>query len=93
MQVLRGKGRIYDTNENYLDEVTYEIHQEAAGKNGGGEWRGEMILDNCVKMTGRCIIELSDGRRIPCLTMMKTTSSFDLAFDHYELQGTGPLTS
>jgi hypothetical protein len=89
MQFFKGKGKIYDTNEQYLDEVTYEIQQESPGKNGSKEWRGEIILDNCVKLTGKCIIELSNGRRFPCITRMKTTSSFDLAFDHYELEGTG----
>jgi hypothetical protein len=92
MQVLKGKGKIYDIDENYMDEVAYEIHQETPGKNGSGEWRGEITLDNCVKLTGKCIIELDDGRRVPCLTIMKTTSSFDLAFDHYEIQGAGALT-
>ena len=93
MEILKGKGKLYDINENYLDEAAYEIHHESSGKNGAGEWRGEMIVDNCVRLTGKCIIELSDGRRVHCITMMKKTSCFDLAFDNYELKGTGPLNS
>jgi hypothetical protein len=92
MQILRGKGKIYDSSENYLDEVTYEIHQKSPAESDGREWWGEITLDKCMMLAGNCIIELNDGRRGLCTTKMKTTSSFGLAFDSYNLEGTGSLT-
>jgi hypothetical protein len=91
MQISRGKGKIYDSSENYLDEVTYEIHQKSPAESDGREWWGEITLDKCVMLAGNYIIELDDGRRGLCTTKMKTTSSFGLAFDSYNLEGTGSL--
>jgi hypothetical protein len=92
MQILRGKGKIYDSRENYINEVTYEIYQKSPAASDGGEWWGEIILDKCVMLKGNLIIELDDGRRGHCMTTMKTTSSFGLAFDSYNLKGMGALT-
>jgi len=92
MQILRGKGKIYDSSKNYLDEVTYEIHHKTATEPDGPGWWGEITLDKCMMLAGNCIIELNDGRRGLCTAKMKTTSSFGLAFDSYNLEGTGSLT-
>lgn len=92
MLIFRGKGKIYDSRQNYLDEVTYEIHQKSLAESDGREWWGEIILDKCMMPAGNYIIELNDGRRGTCIAHMKTTSSFGLAFDSYNLEGTGSFT-
>jgi hypothetical protein len=92
MQIFKGKGKIYDNSENYLDEIIYEIHQKSPAESDGKEWWGEITLDKCIILTGNYIIELNDGRRGPCVASMKTHSSFGLAFDSYNLEGTGSLT-
>ena len=91
MQVIRGKGKIYDINENYLDEVNYEIHLKS-NKTAGAEWWGEITPQKDIMPVGNHIIELEDGRRGPCVTQMNTYSSFGLVVDSFKLQGTGPLT-
>lgn len=93
MQILRGKGKIYDSSENYLGEVAYEIYHKYPTEPDGQEWWGEITFDKCIILTGNYIIELEDGRRGPCVTTMKTISSFGLAFDSYNLEGTGSLKS
>ena len=92
MQIFRGKGKIYDSRENYIDEVTYEIHHNSQTDSAGPGWWGEITLDKCIMLAGNYIIELDDGRRGLCTAKMKTTSSFGLAFDSYNLEGTGSLT-
>jgi hypothetical protein len=92
MQIFRGKGKIYDSSENYLDEVTYEIRHKSPTEPAGPEWWGEITPDRDIIPIGNYIIELEDGRRGPCITTMKTTSSFGLVFDSYNLEGTGSLT-
>lgn len=91
MQIFRGKGKIYDCHENFLDNVTYEIHLQTPTESTGAEWWGEITPDNGIMPVGKYIIELDDGRRGRCLTSMKTNSSFGLVVDTYHLEGTGPL--
>jgi hypothetical protein len=92
MQTLRGRGRIYDSGGDYLDEITYEIFLES--RNGGGEeWRGEITPDGGIMPVGSHIIELEDGRRGPGITGINTYSSFELVTDSYSVRGTGPLVS
>jgi len=91
MQILRGKGKIYDSHEDYLDEVTYEIHFKSANESGGTEWWGEITPANGTMPVGNYIIELDDGHRGSCITSMNTTSSFGLVVDTYNLEGAGPL--
>jgi len=92
MQIFRGKGKIYDSRENYLDDVTYEIYQKSSNGTAGAEWRGEITPDKAIMPVGNHIIELDDGRRVPCIIKIKTTSSFGLVVDSYDLEGTGSLT-
>lgn len=91
MQILRGKGKIYDSHENYLDEVTYEIQYQSPAGSNGEEWWGEITPDNGIMPVGNYIIELNDGRRGQCVIRMKTNSSFGLVIDTYHLEGTGPF--
>ena len=91
MQILRGKGKIYDINENYIDEVTYDIYNRSSSGASGAEWRGEITPSNGIMPVGNHIIELDDGRRGPCIISIKTTSSFGLVIDSYNVEGTGPL--
>ena len=92
MQVFRGKGKIYDNSENYIDEVTYNIYHSSQDESSGPEWWGEITPSNGIMPVGNHIIELDDGRRRPCIISIKTTSSFGLVVDSYNLKGTGPLT-
>ncbi len=90
MQILRGKGKLYDSRGGYLDEITYELFFKS--RNGAGvEWRGEIIPENCIMPVGKHIIELEDGRRGTCLTGINTYSSFELVVDSFSIKGTGPL--
>jgi hypothetical protein len=90
MQTLRGRGKIYDSHGDYLDEITYEIFLKS--RNGGGaEWQGEITPDNGIMPVGNHIIELEDGRRGPGVTGINTYSSFELVVDSYSVRGTGPL--
>ena len=91
MQVFRGKGKIYDSSENFIDEVTYEIHLKS-NESTGAVWWGEIIPQKDIMPVGKYIIELEDGRKGHCITKMRTNSSFGLVVDSYNLEGTGPLT-
>jgi hypothetical protein len=92
MQILRGKGKIYDSRENYVDKVTYEIYHKSSAERDGAEWWGEVTPDKGIMLVGNYIIELDDGRRGPCITKIRTNSSFGLVVDSYNLEGTGSLT-
>ena len=92
MQILRGKGQIFDIHESYIGKVKYYIEHKATNENDGGEWRGEITPDNGIILTGNYIIELEDRRKGTCIVGMKTTSSFGLVFDSFSVEGTGPLT-
>jgi len=92
MQIFRGKGKIYDSSENFVDEATYEIYHKSPNESAGAVWWGEITPVKGIMPVGNYIIELDDGRRGPCITRMKTTSSFGLVVDSYNLEGTGPLT-
>ena len=91
-QVLRGKGKLYDSSNNYIDEVTYDIYHKSTTESAGPEWRGEITPDNGVMPAGNYIIELDDGRRGPCIVKIKTTSSFDLVVDSFDIEGTGSIS-
>lgn len=91
MQIFRGKGKIYDSSENYVDEVTYDIHDRSSTDASETEWRGEITPNNGIMPVGNHIIELDDGRRGPCVISIKATSSFGLVVDSYNVEGTGPL--
>ncbi len=92
MQTLRGKGKIYDSRTDYLDEVTYEIYIKSPNESNGGKWWGEITPDKGIMPVGNYIIELEDGRKGACVTKMRTNSSFGLVVDSFSLEGTGPLT-
>ncbi len=92
MQVFRGKGKIYDSSENYLDEVTYEIFHKPSTDSAESQWYGEITPSKAIMPVGNYIIELEDGRKGPCNIGLKTTSSFGLVVDSFNLKGTGPLT-
>ena len=87
-QVFRGKGKLYDSSNNYIDKVTYNIYLKSTTP----EWWGEITPDNGVMPAGNYIIELDDGRRGPCIIKIKTTSSFDLVVDSFDIEVTGSLT-
>jgi hypothetical protein len=91
MQIFRGKGKIYDSSENYLDEVTYEIFHKSSTDSAEPEWYGEITTSKAIMPVGRYIIELDDGRKGPCIIRLKTTSSFGLVIDSFDLEGAGPL--
>ena len=92
MQIHRGKGKICDSRGNYLDDVTYEIYQKSSNETAGAEWCGEITPDKAIMPVGNHIIELDDGRRGLCIIKIKTTSSFGLVVDSYNLEGTGAFT-
>jgi hypothetical protein len=90
MQTLRGRGKIYDSRGDYLDEIIYEIFLES--RNGGGEeWQGEITPDGDIMPVGEYVIELADGRRGPGVTEINSYSSFELVVDSYSIRGIGPL--
>ena len=91
MEVFRGKGKIYDSSENLIDEVTYEIHIKS-NKPAGAEWWGEITPQKDIMPVGNYILEMEDGRRGSCVTQMNTYSSFGLVVDSFNLQGIGPFT-
>jgi hypothetical protein len=90
MKILRGRGKIYTSQGEYLDEVTYEIYLKSS--NGTGtEWLGEITPDAGILPVGNHIIELEDGRRGTGITGINTYSSFELVVDSFSIEGTGPL--
>ena len=91
MQILRGKGKIYDINENYIDEVTYDIYDRSSSESFIVEWQGEITPGNGIMPVGNHIIELDDGRRGACIISIKATSSFGLVVDRYNVEGISPL--
>lgn len=88
MQNLRGQGKLYDTGNNLVGEVTYDISL----KSPGAEWHGEITPGNGIMPVGSYIIELADGRRGDCKTTIKTNNSFGLVVDTFAVEGTGPLS-
>ena len=91
MEILRGRGKIYDSRGVYLDEVTYGI--SLPSRNGTGvDWWGEITPDSGIMPIGNHIIELEDGRRGPGITGINTYSSFELVVDSFSIKGTGPMT-
>ena len=92
MQIYRGRGKLYDSRHRYLDDITYEIFCKSSQKSDGAEWRGEITPDNGIMPLGSHVIELDDGRRGTCNIKVKTTSSFELVVDSYDIEGTGALT-
>ena len=90
MQILRGKGKLYDSNGKYVDDVTYEIHLKS-NKPTRPAWWGEIIPQKDIMPVGNHIIELEDGRKGTCITSMNTYSSFGLVTDSYSLEGTSPI--
>jgi len=91
MQTLRGKGKIYDSNETFLDEVDYDIYYKPPAGTSRPEWQGEITPANGIMPTGDHVIELDDGRRGPCVIRIRTNSSFGLVVDSFDAEGTGPL--
>ena len=90
MQTLRGKGKLYDSNLKYLDDITYQIYLKS--RNGtGADWVGEITPNRGIIPVGEHIIELEDGRRGPGITGINTFSSFELVVDSFSIRGTGPL--
>ena len=90
MNILRGRGKIYTSQGEYLDEVTYEIYLKS--RNGTGtEWQGEIVPDSGILPVGNHIIELEDGRRGIGITGINTYSSFELVVDSFSIKGTGPF--
>ena len=91
MKTLRGKGKLYDSRENYIDEITYEIYHKPTNNSVGEEWRGEITPGKGIMPVGNFIIELDDGRKGACTISMNTYSSFGLVVDSFSIEGTGPL--
>ena len=91
MQIYRGKGKLYDSNRNFAGNVTYEIFDKSINESGA-DWQGEITPHNGIMPVGNYIIELEDGRSGPCIIRVKTTSSFELVVDSYDIEGTGRLT-
>ena len=91
MQVFRGTGKLYDNSENFIDNVTYEIHLQS-NQPAQPIWWGEITPQKDIMPVGNFIIELEDSRRAPCISRMNTYSSFGLVVDSYRLEGTGPLS-
>ena len=91
MYILRGKGKIYDINNKYIDDVTYDICYNSVNSVDMPEWQGEITPANGTMPLGSYIIELDDGRRGPCTTGIVTYSSFGLVVDTFSVEGTGPL--
>ena len=90
MKTFRGRGKIYNSQGEYLDEVTYEIYIKS--RNGTGtEWTGEITPDSGILPVGNHIIELEDGRRGTGITGINTYSSFELVVDSYSIKGTSPF--
>ena len=91
MQILRGRGKIYTSQGEYLDKVTYDIYLKS--RNGTGtEWQGEITPDSGIMPFGEYIIEVEDGRRGHGTIGINTYSSFELVVDSFSIKGTGPLT-
>jgi hypothetical protein len=90
MQVFRGKGRLYDSRENFVDDVTYEIHLKS-NNSARPVWWGEIVPRKDIMPVGNYILELEDSRRGTCITKMNTYSSFGLVVDSYSLEGTSQL--
>jgi hypothetical protein len=93
MQTLRGKGKIYDTDGSFLSEVVYDIYYRTKVKKIWPEWRGEITPNDGIIPSGNHILELEDGRRGLCIVSIKTSSSFGLVVDSFDVEGTGPLTN
>lgn len=90
METLRGRGKLYNSRGDYLDEVTYQIFLES--RNGTGmDWWGEITPDGDTLPVGNHIIELADGRRGTAVVGINTYSSFELVVDSFNIKGTGPL--
>ena len=90
MQILRGRGKIYTSQGEYLDKVTYDIYLKS--RNGTGtEWQGEITPDSDIIPLGNHIIELEDGRRGTGITGINTYSSFELVVDSFSIKGTSPF--
>jgi hypothetical protein len=90
MQTLRGRGKLFNSRGEYMDEVTYDIYVKS--RNGTGtEWQGEITPDSGIIPVGNHIIELEDGRRGTGITGINTYSSFELVVDSFSIKGTGPL--
>ena len=87
MQVLRGKGKLYNNSSAFLDSVAYIIHIISEDKSGVVKWRGEITPDNGVMPVGKHILELEDGRKGSCSASMKTNSSFGLVVDSFNIEG------
>ncbi len=90
MQILRGKGKLYDSSENFLDDVTYEIHLKS-NQPARPLWWGEIVPHKDIMPVGNYIIELEDGRRGTCIIRMNTYSSFGLVTDSFSVEGTSPI--
>jgi hypothetical protein len=88
MQTLRGKGKLYASGGDCLGEVNYEIHRNGSA---GEEWWGEITPMEGIMPSGRCAIELEDGRRGPVTIRLRTNSSFGLVVDSFDIRGDGPL--
>ena len=90
MQIFRGKGKLYDSRKNFVDDITYEIHLKS-NKTAKPLWWGEIIPQKDIMPVGNYIIELEDGRRGTCTTRMNTYSSFGLVTDSFSMEGTSPI--
>ena len=91
MQVTRGKGKLYDSSNNFVDEVSYAIYNISLTGNPTTRWWGEILPSQAILPIGSYIIELEDGHRGPCRTSMNTYSSFDFVVDSVHVEGTGPF--
>lgn len=91
MQLLKGRGKIYGPDKTFLGEVDYEINYRLP--DSGMKWLGEITPVNGIMPVGEYILELQDGCRGPCSVCIKTTSSFGLVVDSFNVEGIGPLTS
>jgi hypothetical protein len=87
MKVLRGKGKLYNAGGTFLGRVDYDINYQnpASGK----EWSGEIIPESGIIPAGEHILELEDGRQARCIIRIKTTSSFGLVVDSFDVEGAG----
>ena len=92
MQILRGKGKIYDTDDACLGEIVYNITVKASTGESGEQWQGEITPGDGIMPVGDYVIELEDGRRGLCVSKILSYSSFGLVVDSFGVEGTGPFS-
>ena len=94
--VTRGKGNLYETNNDRLiSKVSYRIHEERTAEGNLEKWWGEITLtDSHQPPDGdRYMIELDDKRRGRCSLKRRINRAVILVPPRYTylLQGTREL--